>query len=78
MIRKGRPARSKLSRDLTALLVSGPVGGTDPVLWTLLLQGRPGPVAAKEKRDQPRARSPFAALRACFAVALRAAFARGP
>ena len=73
-----RPEPLQLSRDLTALLVSGPAGGTDPVLWTLLLQERPEPVTAGEKRDQPRARLSFAGLRACLAVALRAAFARGP
>lgn len=30
-----------LPRNLTKLLVSGPAGGTDPVLWTLLLRDTP-------------------------------------
>jgi len=32
------PARAGLSRDLMRMLVSGPVGVSDPVLWTLLLR----------------------------------------
>jgi len=71
------PGRATLSREVTTLLVSGPAGGTDPVLWTLLLSRQPAEVA-EEPRRQPRERPRFAGLRGCFAVALRAAFARGP
>jgi hypothetical protein len=31
-------ARAGLTRDLMRMLVSGPVGVSDPVLWTLLLR----------------------------------------
>ena len=71
------PERTALSRDLTALLVSGPAGATDPVLWTLLLSREPA-AAAKRQRRQPRERPPLPAFRAVFAGLLRAAFARGP
>lgn len=71
------PASLPLSRELMALLVSGPAGATDPVLWTLLLRGRE-PGATAERPRQRRARPGLAGLRACFAVALRAALARGP
>ena len=47
------PLRRGLSRDLVTLLVSGPVGGTEQVLWTLLL------------RDQPEHRSPERSRHRC-------------
>lgn len=71
------PERAKLSRDLTALLVSGPAGATDPVLWTLLLS-RQCAAGAKKQRRQPRERLCLPAFRGVFAGLLRAAFARGP
>jgi hypothetical protein len=72
------PRRARLPRDLTTMLISGPAGATDPVLWTLLLRERSQQSVAERKRDQPRARPERTGLRAFFAVALRAAFARGP
>ena len=35
--RRRSTQEAALPRKLTKLLVSGPAGGTDPVLWTLLL-----------------------------------------
>ena len=75
--RRPVPERSELSRELTALLVSGPAGATDPVLWTLLLSGR-SRAAAQQQRHQPRERPALGDLRACIAAAVRSAFARGP
>jgi hypothetical protein len=34
-------ATAEVSRKLMKLLVSGPAGGTDPALWTLLLRDPP-------------------------------------
>ena len=75
--RRPLPERRDLSRELTALLVSGPAGAMDPVLWTLLLSGR-SRAAAQQQRRQPRRLPGLAALRGFWAVAVRFAFARGP
>ena len=56
----------------------GFVGGTDPVLWTLLQQDGTAPNTAGTSQPQPRPFPRFVALRAFWAVAVRAAFARGP
>lgn len=65
-------------RRLLNLLVSGPVGGTDPVLWTLLQQDGTAPDTPGTSQPQPRPFPGFAALRAFWAVAVRISFARGP
>jgi len=38
---RSTPAEGELQRQLMALMISGPVGGTDPVLHTLLLDSVP-------------------------------------
>lgn len=71
-----------LSRRLQALPVSGPAGGTDPVLWTLLLRDRPARTAGGQDTGQEtRQERPLPVslvLRAFFAVAARARCVRGP
>lgn len=70
--------RQERRRQILNLLVSGPVGGTDPVLWTLLQQDGTAPNTAGTSQPQPRPFPRFVALRAFWAVAVRIAFARGP
>jgi hypothetical protein len=70
--------RQARRRRLLNLLVSGPVGGTDPVLWTLLRQDGTAPDTAGASQRQPRPFPGFVTLRAFWAVAVRIAFARGP
>ncbi|NIA69108.1 hypothetical protein HBA54_10965 [Pelagibius litoralis] len=48
--RKPPVSRRGLPRNLVTMLTSGPPGGTDPVLWTLLLSDRPGQSTACLRR----------------------------
>ena len=76
-----RPPKSRreLSQELMTMLVAGPSGGTDPVLWTLLLRERPAQASfVKEKRRQPSGRLGFPGFRAFFSVLFRAPRARRP
>src|SRR3546814_1380255 len=60
------------------MLVSGPAGATDTVLWTLLLRDRPAQPRAVKAGCQSCARPGVPGFRAFFRALLRVAFARGP
>jgi len=68
-----RPGR-ELSRDLVALLVSGPCGGTDQVLWTLLLGDRP---AVGARCSRPRVVGPAGGQRKAGEAAVEVTAAPG-
>src|SRR3546814_10438040 len=54
--RQPRPgSRHGLSLELLTMLVSGPAGATDPVLWTLLLRDRPAHPRAAERSEEQTA-----------------------
>src|SRR3546814_15654941 len=77
--RQPRPgSRHGLSRELLTMLVSGPAGATDPVLWTLLLRDRPAQPRAVKAGCQSCARPGVPGFRAFFRALLRVGFARGP
>ena len=46
------PSNEGLPRDLTGMLVAGPLGGTEPVLWTLLLHNDPAQDAPARQKDR--------------------------
>src|SRR3546814_11506486 len=65
--RQPRPgSRHGLSRELLTMLVSGPAGATDPVLWTLLLRDRPAQPRAVQAGCHSCARPGSPAFRAFF------------
>src|SRR3546814_17322253 len=77
--RQPRPgSRHGLSRELLTMLVSGPAGATDPVLWTLLLRDRPAQPRAVNAGCQSCARPGVPGFRAFSRALLRVGFARGP
>src|SRR3546814_13625359 len=76
--RQPRPgSRHGLSRELLTMLVSGPAGATDPVLWTLLLRDRPAQPRAVKAGCQSCGRAGVTGFRAFFRAHLRVGFARG-
>ena len=46
------PSKDGLPRDLTGMLIGGPLGGSDPVLWTLLLHNDPAQDAPARQSDR--------------------------
>ncbi|WP_299617230.1 hypothetical protein [Pelagibius sp.] len=56
------PSKDGLPRDLTGMLIGGPLGGSDPVLWTLLLHNDPAQDTPTRQSD--RCAKPSAGRRA--------------
>jgi len=52
------PAEGELPRRIMTLLISGPAGGTDPVLHALLLDGAPSPSRPDEQRKSKHQKFP--------------------
>ena len=46
------PSKDGLPRDLTGMLIGGPLGASDPVLWTLLLHNDPAQDAPVRQSDR--------------------------